>query len=971
MDTLLSQLSATIKKISLQFSPENQGLSFLLVIGKVNQGKTSLLRQTSLQQSMFNHDNDVEIYYNEHGIIVKLNETWLHQSNSLLQHTLKQLNRCHPALRISGIVLCMDVQELFDTDPITRFNHHKAHLQLLQRFGQNLEYPLELSILFTKLDGLAGFCEFFQYENNLQKPLGFAYPNTVSEETISTAYIKPFDHLLETLSQDIIPKMHPVRSSVQRTLIREFPLQLASLRKGLQAFLEHIPRTLFHLHAVYFTSAKQGGTSHDRLNKKIQHEYALTVQDHFHQSVNFRAYFIEEAITGFQKHTKYYQPAIKFPQKSVLIMLGSMLGLSLIWLTYHHIQSSRLLDKASKELLMYESITRASNDSAPALYHLAEASTALDHITADSLSLPTIQHLKTNLHLNTEKHLKGQFLPEILKEIELVMSDPHQSHPARYEALKIYLMLGNPQTFERTQVIDWFQKQWQGQATELMQKKASLLNRVLRQPMQMIPLNHGLISDTRNYLNALPVGYLYYALIKSHFPKETETIKANGFQLLAKEIPIYFTKSGFSQIMRQISNESLTLQQENWILERQDLNQLETILQQAYCYDYRYWWERFIKHTALLQAQDYEQAKQLAQLLKNDTIETLVQFIQTQTSPEFNHKHAELFNREIASHFTELNLLNQSAIHDIQFQISELEQFLGMLSVIHDNGKTAFTLTKSQFSGDKMTNPLSTLYRRAKTLPEPVASWTTELSDNVIVLLLQDSRTYINHQWQTMVLPFYQTRIAHRYPFNEAATQDIVMADFNDFFSPNGLLNRFSNDYLKPFLDLSNPAWQAKSFHDYQLPISANTLDEFIRANIITNMFFPNQQENCQIEFTLQKISLDPIIAAFQLTLGQHRLFDDQHSESKVYFSWPESHAALKLRSIEGHRYTLEETGTWAFFKLLQKVNVLVDEKDSANLQILFEINGNSGRYILKTKHRMNPFTPGILNGFELPDQIV
>ena len=56
---------------------------------------------------------------------------------------------------------------------------------------------------------------------------------------------------------------------------------------------------------------------------------------------------------------------------------------------------------------------------------------------------------------------------------------------------------------------------------------------------------------------------------------------------------------------------------------------------------------------------------------------------------------------------------------------------------------------------------------------------------------------------------------------------------------------------------------------------------------------------------------------------------------------------------------------------MLQKVNVLVDEENSGSLQILFEINGNSGRYLLKTENPVNPFIPGILNGFNLSDVLV
>ena len=52
-------------------------------------------------------------------------------------------------------------------------------------------------------------------------------------------------------------------------------------------------------------------------------------------------------------------------------------------------------------------------------------------------------------------------------------------------------------------------------------------------------------------------------------------------------------------------------------------------------------------------------------------------------------------------------------------------------------------------------------------------------------------------------------------------------------------------------------------------------------------------------------------------------------------------------------------------------MNVLIDEEDGSSLQILFEVNGNSGRYLLKTTNKVNPFTPGILNGFSLNEVLV
>ena len=147
-------------------------------------------------------------------------------------------------------------------------------------------------------------------------------------------------------------------------------------------------------------------------------------------------------------------------------------------------------------------------------------------------------------------------------------------------------------------------------------------------------------------------------------------------------------------------------------------------------------------------------------------------------------------------------------------------------------------------------------------------------------------------------------------------------------------------------------------------------INELIRANVITHMFFPNQSDSSHIAFSLQKLSLDPIVSQLQLSIGRTQLQDTQNSDSITHFQWPEANAKLALKSIEGAHYELEETGPWAFFKMLQKVNVLVDEQDSASLEILFEVNGNSGRYLLKTQNQVNPFIPGVLNGFMLNESI-
>ncbi|KTC86341.1 type IVB secretion system protein IcmF [Legionella brunensis] len=973
MDKSLTTLCEALKRILGFLKPQNNAISFLLLTGKINQGKTTLLRQSTLTHYPVDTENSANFFYNQHGVILELGESWLNQSKNLLAYTLKQLNRCHSSVRITGMILCVDSSELLLAEPVQLLEQCKSHAQLLARFGHSLGYSVDTAIIFTKLDALAGFCDFFQSDHisELTKPLGFSLNANKQRKNLLEHYRKQFDQMIEVLGQQIINKLHPARSSVKRTLVREFPLQLASLRVPVQSLIQNLPMQLFRLQAIYFVSAEQGGLSVDRLNKKIQHEYALTIQDKYPQSNNYRAYFIEGTIRAFQEQTKRYTAQMNATQKWLIGLGAGIVSLSLVWLVQQHFKTSRLLDEASKELIAYETFLGQANDKTSALYHLSLAAAKLQQIPTNLLSVSGVEQLKNQLHSNAKHHLHDDFLPELIAGIEHIILDPTQTQIARYQALKIYLMLGEPEHYSEAEVKNWFSEYWKANNQQnTLHKKLTLLQHALRQPMQPVAINRQLVSDVRNYLNALPATYLYYTLAKNNFPSSTQNIAIEGFELPSKELPYYYTKAGFKEIIAVLPKVSAQLQRENWVLARQDLNNLHAQLEQAYCFEYVTWWQNFIRRTKPFHYQDYQQARQLTQTLyRTNAMTKLIQLIQQQTAPEPNENSA-LFNQKIANEFTSLNLMSDSAATELTQNINELEKFLTTLSLVNDRGRTAFELTKARFQGGTSADPLSTLYNRARQLPEPVATWTKQIGDDTWYIFISESKNYLNQQWQQMVYNEYQLTIASRYPLDPLQTTEVSLADFDRFFSPHGTLNTFVGNYLKPFLDTSSPQWQPKEVNGYVMPISSDITNELIRANVITNMFFSPDNEKSKIEFSLQKINLDPVVANLQLTIGNKTLTDNQGSDSFTQFSWPQSDAKLSLDSIEGNHYELEEIGPWAFFKMLQKVNVLVDSEDSASLQILFEVNGNSGRYLLKTQNQINPFSPGILTGFTLKQEI-
>lgn len=973
MDNSLGALCDAIKKILSQLKPQHQPLSFIILTGNTEQGKSALLKQSAMEEMPVLSEQNAKLYFNQQGIILELGKSWLQESKILMQNTLKQLNRCNKYLKITGLILCVDINDLLANEPTQLKEKRQTHLQLLERIGTNLGYPVELALILTKMDTLAGFLEFYQMDHvsELTKPLGFSL-NCINQTSKKIElYTQQFNQLIELIGHQVISKMHPVRSTIKRSLIREMPLQIESLRQPLQYLIKGIPTSLFNVHSLYFTSAEQGGISVDRLNKKIQHEYALMVQDSFPQATNFRAYFVAGAISSILEQCKQAPPSKTVPQKPLIIAAASIACISLMFLSHHYFKTSQLLDEASKELLVYDTLISQGQNGSQALYHLTKAASSLARIKSNSVALPVVNQLKINLNSSAKNKLEGEFIPSLTKELEQVITDPGKTPIARYDALKVYLMLGQKEHFSFNEVYDWFEKQWK-QRPEDFQQQLTLLKATLNKPISSLVIQQQIVSDARNYLNALPTSYLFYSIAKESFPKATQKINIGGINLAANELPIYFTKAGFEQIIKDIPNISNRLQSENWVLARQDLNQLPNLLIQAYCFDYQTWWQTFMKKSQPSHFHDYQQGRQvLTALQQSDAMMQLITLIQQETKPDLSNNNASNFNQFIAHQFTDFNLMSLSSIKELDLRISELNRFISTLSVINDGGKTAFTLTKSRFINEYSSDPVSLLFNQSKQLPEPMSTWAKQLAGDIWSLLIKDSRDYLNQQWQHTVYSEFQNSIEKRYPFDVSENQEIEIQDFNHFFSTHGVLNTFSEQYIKPFLDMSKAEWKPKEVNDFVMPLSSDVIDEMIRANIITNMFFPDHGDEIKIAFTLQKINLDPVVANLSLEIGKDKLNDTQGSDSMTQFIWPQNNAKLALDSIEGNHYELEEQGVWGIFKLLEKVNVLVDEQDSSNLQILFEVNSNSGRYLLKTNNQINPFTPGILNGFVLDKDIV
>lgn len=972
MDESLKTLCQALKVVFAMLKPKTNPLAFVLAVGKLHQGKSTLLQHSGLTAYPI-AGVEMALYYNEQGVVLELCESWLSQQHFLLSHVLKQLNRVHPAIRVSGLILCVDVQTFFHAEHDAAKLEAAKQTQWLKRLMEGLGYSVGVSVFLTKCDGLAGFLPFFQSDHASEwlKPLGFSIDGRLNSQLGVRHYRHQFDKLVEGLGRQVLPKLHAVRSSTLRTQIREFPLQLVSLRNALQSLVENAIKAGINLQGLFWMSAASHASPVDRLHHKFANDYGLMVQQ---KEASFRthpAYFVQGAIEQVLEQNKQLRAHVP-PSLQWVIGIAASLFITLMGgLGYEHFKTANLLDETSQELIAYELLIKSGQKPTAATYHLSQALRSLESIPFPMQRLNSVQKLQTVLQTQTNQTLEHRFLPDLLHTLEQQMRSPHSSPVEQYEALKTYLRLTSPEYFSKPAIQAWFDTYWKKFPPPSPQKAKSLLADALAHPLKQIQIDQALVRDVRNQLNALPEGYFYYSLAKSRVNSTPTTISIPGFVLAHTHLPAEYTKAGFLAEMKRLDEIGQALLHEGWVLDKQDITQLQPLLVQAYTFEYVTWWKQLMKQSHLSSVQNFQQAQlQAEKLYQGHAFEKLVQLIQENTSPA-QGKYAAQFNDQIAAQFTSLHFLSGGALRGLNQSVHEMISFLATLAIVHDEGQTAFSFTKARFQGDTFSDSLSLLYQRANGLPQPVSEWVKGFADSIWSMLIQQARVHLNERWKKTVYEPYEVSIAHRYPFDPVQPQEVSLESFDRFFAPHGVLAHFVEEYVRPFIDTSTAQWKVKTRDGLLMPVSEDMMNELIRANVISNMFFPDGVTRGHIAFSLEKVALDPVVSHLGLTIGSTLLEDTQSSHSKVTFEWPAEHAQLKLDSIEGGHFDLSEEGVWAFFKMLQKVNVLVDPDDPATLQILFEVNGNAGRYILKTQNQINPFSPGILDGFNLNQAIV
>ncbi|MCP3850641.1 MAG: type VI secretion system membrane subunit TssM [Gammaproteobacteria bacterium] len=313
-----------------------------------------------------------------------------------------------------------------------------------------------------------------------------------------------------------------------------------------------------------------------------------------------------------------------------------------------------------------------------------------------------------------------------------------------------------------------------------------------------------------------------------------------------------------------------------------------------------------------------------------------------------------------------------SHLSDIMMALAELQGYLNNLDSTMDDGETAYRLAKNRLKGGAQ-DPVGKLKLLSARSPEPLKSWLKDISKDSWNLVLSQSNSYLNTVYQASVMPFYKRSMKNRYPLHSKANNEASLADFTEYFKPEGIEDTFFNTYLKDFVNTRRKPWTLKQVEGFSLSVSPKALKQFERAENIRKVFFKNDREFPKINYSLRPMYLDSNIARFELRQGTQKVTYRHGPLIPTKMSWPGNtdynEAKIIFEDLHGDRVAYKEEGPWAFFRIMDNYE-LQSTKLNDHFIVDYVLEGKKAKFELIANSVKNPFSHNLLKRYRAPTSL-
>ena len=266
---------------------------------------------------------------------------------------------------INGVIIAVSIAELTRNRPEFAINLAKNLRQRVQELTERLEVHAPVYVVFTKADLIDGFNEFFQDAERAEREKVWGatlpYDQNVTSERLLDQFDARFDELYDGLKELSLANMALQRRESMPSGVFTFPLEFASIKPALRAFVA----TLFEdnpfqfkpvFRGFYFTSALQEGetvsTSSARVAQRFDLRLAPPAHEDQHQQQGYFLLNLFRKVIFADKDlvAQYASPAKTRLRYAAFFAATALVGLALAGWSWSYMNNRQLVANVQADL---------------------------------------------------------------------------------------------------------------------------------------------------------------------------------------------------------------------------------------------------------------------------------------------------------------------------------------------------------------------------------------------------------------------------------------------------------------------------------------------------------------------------------------------------------------------------------------------------------------------------------------------
>lgn len=669
-------------------SRSRYALPWYLILGSENSGKTSMLLNSGLkfplneQADRYLHTlkatERFEILYGNEAIFLDTPGAYTNGHpdtpvHSIWQAFLRRLFSVRPAKPLNGILVCVSMRDIMDSDQPRREHLARTIRARLSEVLKSLRNYAPVYLIFTKCDAVQGFAQFFSHLSRTEREQVFGC--LANEDSMQPGEIrKELKDLMQTLNAQIISKIHQERDVTARGDMFRFPQELAALGPRIEDFVaEAFGHSRYHKPVMFRGFFFSSALSTRDILASVAREGELSFQKGFSAAIGdyakgfFLLRLIEQCIipeARLASADKEHLWSLRFKRYGMQIAAVALLLFSGVFLGTSFVNNYSRLETLGNVYASFEAeqkktpVIAEARAVLPELEFMAHSTSVYEPDEDSSITYGLGLYQGRQFDRATHAAYLGTLNSRLMPPIRNVAAERLEASlegdvGELKNALRAYLMLCQPRYLNEKFIQDWLNKRWSerylGQA-ETQDKLRTHMNYLIAHGIVPVTPDADLVDRARKALLRTPLAELAYQRLQEEAAESGKppftfraAIGESPFSGDTYPIPILYSREGYEEylikrcpdIIRNMTGESWIFGTNPIALSLMDVSKVHKEVRILYFRDYTKHWGQAVKELAVRMPANLADAQKLAEQLTTGTPPAVLVLREVRTNTNF------------------------------------------------------------------------------------------------------------------------------------------------------------------------------------------------------------------------------------------------------------------------------------------------------------------------------------------------